>query len=109
MSRYTNQIKSNRSQAELESIVEKFMQAEGFKSAPYKGENVWKKGSGILVAPQYLKTTITAGNVELEAFIKFALLPGVFVGEFGIDGFFLVIPKKLLKKRVMALEESLQT
>lgn len=107
MARYQNQISSPKSQAELESIVSQFMEAEGFKPAAFKGENVWKKGSGILVAPQYLKTTIADGKVNLEAFVQFAILPGVFVGEYGIDGLFLAVPKKLLKNRVQKLEAAL--
>lgn len=36
----------------------------------------------------------------LEAWIKFAILPGVYVGEMGTKGFVGALPKQLLKERV---------
>ena len=35
----------------------------------------------------------------------FAILPGWYVGEMGLDGAFAIIPKRKLKKRVEAIEE----
>lgn len=66
-----------------------------------KDENVWKKGKGVLTGPQYIKLTpLNDGTYILEAWVKFAILPGVYVGEMGITGFFGAIPKSFLKARV---------
>ena len=40
------------------------------------------------------------GSYVLEAWIKFAILPGVYVGEMGTKGFVGALPKQLLKERV---------
>lgn len=80
-----------------------YMKNEGFEYREYKGEQVWKKGKGLATAPQFLKLgTANDGTYVLEAWIKFALLPGVYVGEMGIKGFFAAVPKQLLKGRVDA-------
>jgi hypothetical protein len=47
---------------------------------------------------------VRSGKLYLEAWLKFPILPGVYVGEFGIDGLFGVIPKRQLKVRVEAIE-----
>ena len=84
--------------------IGKYMTSEGFRLVPYKGQTVWSKGYGVLTGPQYLALSYYPNEIILEAFIKFALLPGVFVGEYGIKGFFGAIPKQLLKTRVDAVE-----
>lgn len=78
-----------------------FMQSEGFKLVQKNGEQLWKKGTGMLTAPQYAKLSVTNdGNYVLEAWIKFAILPGVYVGEMGTKGFLGAVPKQMLKVRV---------
>ena len=84
-----------------------FMTSEGFSIANYQGKQVWKKGMGILTGPQYLMITFTPQAIVVEAFIKFALLPGVYFGEMGIDGFMGALPKANLAKRVRAVENYL--
>lgn len=60
-----------------------------------------KKGVGLLTAPQFLKLSVNNdGSYVLEAWIKFAILPGVYVGEMGTKGFVGALPKQLLKERV---------
>ena len=85
-----------------------YMQREGFEYVTKNGESYWKKGMGLLMAPQYLRLTQTNGGYVLEAWLKFALLPGVYVGEMGIKGFFGAVPKAMLKERVDALLTTLQ-
>lgn len=47
------------------------------------------------------------GSVRVEAWIKWALLPFVFVGEMDLKGCFGFIPKKFLKDKVIILEKLL--
>jgi len=86
------------------SAVGEYMTNEGFKLVDYRGQQVWKKGVGLLTAPQYLVISFFQDEVIVEAFLRFALFPGVYVGEMGIDGFFGAVPKSLLKTRVQAVE-----
>ena len=84
-------------------IAEDYLSKEGFKQKLYKGEAVWKKGNGLLTAPQFIKISSLQGHVHLEAWIKQAILPGVYVGEMGLDGAYGFAIKKVLKDRVDAL------
>ena len=84
--------------------INQYMVNEGFKLIDYKGAKVWKKGVGMVTAPQYFSIQYHDNVVYLEAFIRYALLPGVYVGEMGIDGFFGAWPKQMLKGRVDAVQ-----
>jgi hypothetical protein len=109
MSRFAKDYKSKKSTAELQKTVDNFMAKEGFSPYSYKGETVWKKGAGLMVAPQFMKFTVADGSVHLEAWVKYALLPGVYVGEMGINGVMLVIPKNLLRTKIIAFEKLIAT
>ncbi len=99
MSRFIQDYPSSSSGATLEK-VEQFLAGEGFKKTGEEGGSVWRKGMGILAGPQCIKVEATDSAIHLEAWIKFALFPGVYIGELGIDGLFALIPKKMLKGRV---------
>lgn len=108
MSRYNNTIISKYNSEEAAQIAAKFLSDEGFVQKTVKGESFWQKGSGILTGPQFIR--LSAGEnhaVNIEAWIKFAVLPLVYVGEMGIDGMVGAAPKAMLKKRVKKLEEIL--
>ena len=109
MARYLNTLEVKKPAAEVNKLIQDFMNVEGFKLTNYQNETVWKKGVGLLTAPQFMKTTVTDGKVEIQAWIKFALLPGVFVGEMGITGFFGFAIKAVLKGRVQKLQTLLTT
>ncbi|MBN2495307.1 MAG: hypothetical protein JXR96_11990 [Deltaproteobacteria bacterium] len=106
MARYQNDIQVSKKVDEAVSEVEQYLVSEGFKKNEQTG--VWKKGLGLMLGPQFLQVEPRQDGVHLEAWIKFALLPGVYLGEMGIDGAFAVIPKRKLKKRVQAIEEMLK-
>ncbi len=107
MARYIKELSVNKSPEQIQAIANQFFDDEGFKQVTYKGEQVRKKGMGITVGPQYITVKESSGTVKVEAWIKFALLPGVYLGEMGLDGFVGAIPKKLLKGKVARLEQML--
>lgn len=107
MSRYVHDLKTSKSQDEVNRITSDYLSREGFKQVDYEGEMVWKKGTGLALGPQFLKIIPSEGKVHIEAWIKFAILPGVFLGEMDTEGFVGGAPKRRLKKRVMAIENSL--
>ena len=104
MARYTNSIKTEENPDDLEADIEDYLKKNGFSLYEPK-ENVWKKGMGILTGPQFISFEVKPGKLILEAWIKFALFPGVYVGEMGTEGFFAFIPKKQLKNNVEAIED----
>ena len=81
-------------------MSEDFLGKEGFALVTYRGESVWKKGHGLLTAPQFIKLEYAGGVVHLEAWIKWAVLPGVYCGEMGLDGAMGFAVKAALRKRV---------
>lgn len=91
-------------QADLvQFVTEDFFAKEGFTLINYKGEMVWKKGIGMLAAPQYIKLSYQNGWIHLEAWLKYAILPGVYCGEMGLDGFMGFAIKDALRNKVNTL------
>jgi hypothetical protein len=105
LARYHIDLETKKPAADVKRIIQEFMRAEGFAPVIFNQEPVWKRGMGILTGPQFLRTEVTDGKVHLEAWIKFALLPGVYVGEMGITGFFGYALKAVLRKRVTNLQK----
>lgn len=100
MSRYTLSFVSPYTPQQVNGRFASYLINEGFELKTDKGENIWKKGVGLLTAPQYVKLTYHNNVYIIEAWLKFALLPGVYIGEMGLDGFVGCIPKSMLKSRV---------
>ena len=98
--RFMVDVPTNYSPDQVNDIIAQFMKAEGFNHSMYRGEPILKKGLGFLTAPQFIKLDVQPGFLHIEAFLKYAILPGVFVGEMGLDGFAGAIPKQMLKGRV---------
>lgn len=108
MARYVVDMPTQLTPEEIASIFESFAQIEGFALTPYKGQNVYKKGMGFIAAPQYLTYMASPGMLHIEAWLRYAVLPGVYVGEMGLDGFFGAVPKGILRDRVGKLITSVQ-
>jgi hypothetical protein len=85
----------------VEHEIKRYLLDQGFRETP---EGVWKKGMGLMLGPQFIRFETKPGSTHLEAWIKFALLPGIYMGEMGITGAFAFIPKKKLRSRVEAIE-----
>jgi hypothetical protein len=103
MSRYQNAIATRRSPQELFQIIGGYLTQQGFRVVDQQ-QNVWQKGMGLMLGPQFVRFEAHPGQLRLEAWIKFALLPGVYLGEMGIHGWFAFIPKMQLKSRVQEIE-----
>lgn len=105
MARYHNEFKFNAPINErLFSDIHQYLLNEGYEYRNFEGENVYKKGKGLATAPTFVKIMADGNRIVIEAWIKTALLPGVYVGESGIDGFYGAIPKGVLGGRVRFIE-----
>jgi hypothetical protein len=107
MSRYVNTLPIRKSPEELNQAVRNYLAGQGF-SLIDPARNVWKKGMGIMLGPQFVQFEVKPGTLRLEGWIQFALLPGVYIGEMGVDGFFALIPKRMLKSRLTEIERMSQ-
>ena len=103
MSRYIVNMNTGKPDDFIQFVSEDYFVKEGFKQELRDGEVVWRKGNGWLTAPQIIKLIYQNGQVHLEAWLKIPLLPGVYVGEMGVTGFYAAIPKRMLKSSVDTL------
>lgn len=108
MARFVTEFTINQPKEFVDFILKDFCAKEGFEYTQFKGENVWKKGIGMMTAPQFIKVDYQNGKVHLEAWMKYAILPGVYCGEMGLSGFWGFAVKQMLKSRVDALIALLQ-
>ena len=80
------------------AAIHQYMLSSGYEYRNYEGEMVFKKGKGWFMAPTFVKVTYGPDRVRLEAWIKYAILPGVYAGELGREGFVGCAAKGPLKK-----------
>ena len=105
MSRYISEFQTNIPAQYTFDAFSQYLTAEGYEFTNYHQESVFKKGKGLMTAPTFIKLVISDDLVvRMEAWIKFALLPGVYIGEMNLDGAFGFAMKKVLKERVLYLE-----
>ncbi|MBQ5837914.1 MAG: zinc ribbon domain-containing protein [Clostridia bacterium] len=103
--RYHNEFKFNHPiHEQLFADIHQYMLNEGYEYRNFEGENVYKKGKGFNMGPTFLKIMADQNHIVVEAWIKFAILPGVYAGETGIDGLFGAVPKGMLAGRVHTVE-----
>lgn len=90
-------------------IVNNFYVQNDFSSYSYKGEHYQKKGDGFLTAPQIMRVLVNGNSVTIEAFTRYAILPGVYSGEIDPNrgGFVGSIPNSMLMSKVNALVQQL--
>ena len=104
MARYVEKIDFVGEKEELKNQIEQYLMMSKFYPKVVKGEHVFQKGSGWLVAPVFIKLEYLDDSIILSAFMKTVLLPGVYLGESGIDGFYGALPKQQLKENVAMIQ-----
>ncbi|MBQ8827552.1 MAG: hypothetical protein IJZ90_00220, partial [Clostridia bacterium] len=104
MARYIKDFQISVSQDMLFNKIYSYLMSEGYDYIEYDSESVFKKGKGIVNGPTFIKLSFGANSVRLEAWLKYALLPGVYVGEIGLKGFVGAAAKGPLKLRVAQIE-----
>jgi hypothetical protein len=109
MARYYNTFVTPKTPEQIGQIINMSLTSAGFQYTTIKGEQIWKKGHGVLTAPQCIKVEIAPGNsVIIQAWLKIPLLPGVYIGEQNLDGFYGIVIKNALRQTVMSLEMMLR-
>ena len=103
MSRSIEEVATNKTLPEIGELVENFMRRAGFIRTVFRGENVWRKGSGVMSGPQFMKVEPAEGRVHIEAWVTHAIAPGFFVGEQDLRWPFPLITKNLLRTRLREL------
>ncbi len=107
MARYIKAFQFYAKPEDVFAEISKYLKDEGYEYVEMEGENVFKKGNGFLTNPTFFKFSFAGNRLRMETWMKYALLPGVFVGELDLKGFIGCAVKGPWKKRVAYLEQVL--
>ena len=88
--------------------IHAYLLSEGYEYIQYQNENVYKKGKGLAMGPTFFKISYQNNAVYLEAWLKFAALPGVYAGESGLDGLMGAAVKGPLRQRFAYIESMIR-
>ncbi len=94
---------------ELMYDVQNYLAAEGYERKTRDGEEVYQKGSGLMMGPSFIKFILTDNSARVEAWMKYAILPGVYGGEIDLDSFIGVAVKGPLKQRFAFIENMIMS
>ena len=108
MARYINNFQITGDTNALVSSLNNYLASEGYKYENFKGEDVFKKGTGFLSCPTFFKLVLQGSTLHLETWMKYAIFPGVFIGEFGVTGFVGSAAKFPWKKRITTIESMIK-
>lgn len=107
MARYIKDFQISVDPQTAHSAVDQYLQREGYEYINFDGENVFKKGNGIIANPTFFKLSYSGNMVRMETWMKYALLPGVYVGELDTTGFVGSAVKGPWKNRIKNIENTL--
>lgn len=107
MARYTRTFRVNANLRTVHADVDHYLLSEGYECINYDGEEVYKKGQGFWGSPTFFKISYCNNIVKMETWMKYALLPGVYIGEIGVTGFVGWAVKGPWKKRITDIENIL--
>lgn len=103
MSRYIRNEAIGKPADFVDFIMSDFIQKHGFKLVKINGEMMYQKGKGLLEMPQYFSYRYMNGVIHIEAWVKFAWLPGVYGKENDMSGFVGSVPKSAYKEDIEEL------
>ena len=107
MTRYVKDFQVNTDVQMIHSTISQYLQKEGYEYIEYGEENVFKKGRGLMSGPIFFKFSYSGNIVRMETWMKFAFLPGIYIGEFSVKSFVGAAVKGPWKKRISTLEDIL--
>ena len=103
MSRYIRNEAIGKPADFVDFIMSDFLQKHGFTLVKINGEMMYQKGKGLLEMPQYFSYRYMNGVIHIEAWVKFAWLPGVYGKENDMSGFVGSVPKSAYKEDIEEL------
>lgn len=106
MGRYINEYRVNTDPQIIFATISQFLQLEGYRYTQYEGENVFQKGNGFMTGPTFFKFSFSGNIIRMETWMKYALFPGIYIGEFDVTGFIGCAAKGPWKKRINYIENT---
>ncbi|MBR5409311.1 MAG: hypothetical protein IK104_01450 [Clostridia bacterium] len=107
MARYESQYQISLPRETVFAQINEYLRREGYEYTSYQNEILFKKGHGVVAAPSFVSVTFPGNTVKLQAFIKFAVVPGVYAGEMNLEGVTGFAVKDPLKARIRHIEENI--
>ncbi|MBR0467146.1 MAG: zinc ribbon domain-containing protein [Clostridia bacterium] len=104
MARYIKTFQLNCDENILFNQISNYLNSEGYMYTQYNGENVFEKGIGMISGPTYFKFLFEGNTIRLESWMKYAIFPGLYVGELGTTGVVGSASKGAWKKRIAQVE-----
>lgn len=89
------------------AAVFNYLQSEGYEYTELDGEKVYKKGKGLVTGPSIFKIYQYGAAIRLETWMKYAIAPGLYVGELDTTGFVGSALKGPWKNRIAHIEHLL--
>ena len=89
------------------AAVFNYLQSEGYEYTELNGEKVYKKGKGLVTGPSIFKIYQYGAAIRLETWMKYAIAPGLYVGELDTTGFVGSAVKGPWKNRIAHIEHLL--
>lgn len=106
MSRSIVNIKHNKSEEEIKQLVENCLMQNDFKRILYNNiEEVWRKGTGMMTAMQFIKPEYNSNNLKLSAWIQQGVGNVIGGKEKDLSGITGTIPKKALKNIIEQIKQ----
>lgn len=103
MSRYYEEVPVLGDRKMIEEAAGGYLQKEGFQTLGEDG--LWGKLYSITGGPHFIHLTIGEGRVAVQAWIKIALLPRLWIGEMGIKGMYGFLAKRQMRRRLEELKK----
>ncbi len=100
MARLIKEVVLNQPGDFVQYIMTDFLSKHRFSLEQFKGEQVYRVGSGLLEMPKFLTWRYQNGVFHLEAWTRAVWLPGVYGKENDLSGFFGAVPKSTYKKDI---------
>jgi hypothetical protein len=108
MSRYVNDLPTSLPRDEVVRIIGDYLTSQGFAYDRIGEEQVWTRGVGPAIVPQFVKAEPGDGVVHIEVWISdVPATPGAFTGEHDLRGLGSWAVKSTLRYRVRELERRL--
>lgn len=82
------------------------LQSNGFNQIDYNSEAVWKKGTGLMTAMQYVKLEFESDCLVVSAWVQ-AGIGNAGGSEMELSGFVAAVPKKSLMKVIEKIKKSI--
>lgn len=104
MARTTIKIQYSQPFTVTNELVEGILLSNGYKEIDYNGETVWKKGTGMLTAMQFIKIEYGENIISVSGWVQVGV-GNVGGNEMALTGFTASVPKKSVMKVIAKIQE----